>query len=92
MLKRGQQGSCVYLADGQVVEAPPFPVEVLNILGAGDAYAAGLITGRTRGWDWRKSLRLANATGAIVVTMRGCANFMPTEQEAIQFIESNGGF
>ena len=92
VLKRGQQGSTVYLPDGTVVEADPFAVEVLNILGAGDAYAGGLIAGRTRGWDWHRSLRLANATGAIVVTKPGCANFMPTEREAFDFIESQGGF
>ena len=92
VLKRGQQGSSVYLPDGTLVEADPFEVEVLNILGAGDAYAGGLIAGRTNGWDWHRSLRLANATGAIVVTKQGCANFMPTEQEAFEFIESQGGF
>lgn len=92
VLKRGQQGSTVYLPDGTVVEADPFAVEVLNILGAGDAYAGGLIAGRTRGWDWHRSLRLANATGAIVVTKPGCANFMPTDREALDFIESQGGF
>jgi 5-dehydro-2-deoxygluconokinase len=52
VLKRGQRGSTVYLPDGSIVEADPFEVEVLNILGAGDAYAGGLIAGRTRGWDW----------------------------------------
>ena len=92
VLKRGQHGSAAYLSDGQVVEAEPFSVEILNILGAGDAYASGLITGRARGWDWHQSLRLANATGAIVVTKPGCANFMPTEKEAMDFVESRKGF
>lgn len=92
VLKRGQAGSSVYQQDGSVIDADPFEVKILNILGAGDAYAGGLIAGRTRGWDWHKALRLANATGAIVVTKQGCANFMPTEQEALDFIESQGGF
>ena len=90
VLKRGQRGSAVYLPDGEVVEAEPFAVQVLNILGAGDAYAGGLIAARSRGFDWYEALRFANATGAIVVTKPGCANFMPTEPETLAFIETWG--
>ena len=60
---------------------PGFAVEVLSVLGAGDAFAAGLITGRLRGLDWTESARLGNACGAIVVTRIGCANFTPTWDE-----------
>ncbi len=60
--------------------------------GAGDAFASGLIYGRLKGWDWYKSARMGNATGAIVVTRQGCANFMPYEQEALNFIDKRGGF
>jgi 5-dehydro-2-deoxygluconokinase len=89
--KRGALGSRVYLADGTTVDAPAFPVEVVNVLGAGDAFAAGLIYGYVHGWDWYRSARLANACGAILVTKQGCANFMPTLAEAIAFVESRGG-
>jgi 5-dehydro-2-deoxygluconokinase len=92
VLKRGQEGATVYLPDGEVIEAAPFQVEVLNILGAGDAFAGGLISARTRGLDWYQSLRTANANGAIVVTKSGCANFMPNEKETHAFIQSQGGF
>jgi 5-dehydro-2-deoxygluconokinase len=88
--KRGAQGAQVYLPAG-VVDAPAFPVEVVNVLGAGDAFAAGLIYGYVHGWDWYRSARLANACGAILVTKQGCANFMPTLAEVMAFVESRGG-
>ncbi len=92
VLKQGIKGSSVYLPDDEVIHADAFPVEVCNILGAGDGYGAGFIYGRLKGWDWQRSARMGNATGAIVVTRQGCANFMPYEQEAIDWIEARGGF
>jgi len=93
--KRGAAGSCVHqLQDGGRIErmdAPGFPVEVANILGAGDAFASGALYGFVRGWDWYKTARLANACGAIVVTRHGCANFMPTYDEVMAFVEPYGG-
>jgi 5-dehydro-2-deoxygluconokinase len=56
-------------------------VEVLNVLGAGDAFAAGLMTGLLRGQDFAEAARLANACGAIVVSRHGCAPAMPTPAE-----------
>ena len=56
-------------------------VEVMNVLGAGDAFAAGLMTGFLRGMDFAGAARLANACGAIVVSRHGCAPAMPTPEE-----------
>ncbi len=89
--KRGLQGSRVYLRDGSTIDAAAFPVEVVNILGAGDAFAAGFLYGHIHGWGWHKSARMANACGAILVTKHGCANFMPTLEEVMQFVERMGG-
>src|SRR5437867_4064172 len=50
------------------IDVPPFPVEVLNVLGAGDAFASGLIYGLRQGWSLARSARVGNATGAIIVT------------------------
>ncbi|HUV13156.1 MAG TPA: PfkB family carbohydrate kinase, partial [Acidobacteriota bacterium] len=66
--------------------------EVVNVLGAGDAFASGFIYGYLAGWDWYKACRLANACGAILVTKHGCANFNPTLEEVNAFIEEKGGF
>lgn len=90
ILKRGQRGSEV-IAAGRRIEAEPFPVDILNVLGAGDAYVSGFIYGYLAGWDWRRCARLANATGAIVVTRHACANDMPTLEEALAFAEAGGG-
>jgi 5-dehydro-2-deoxygluconokinase len=92
VVKRGERGASVFLHDGAVVEAPGFPVEVYNVLGAGDAFAAGFIYGLARGWDWYRAARMGNACGAIVVTRHGCANHMGYEDEVLQFIETRGGF
>lgn len=92
IVKRGEKGATVHLPDDTIQNVPGFPVEVYNILGAGDAFAAGFIYGVIKGWDWYKAARMGNACGAIVVTRHGCANFMPYEKEALDFIEKHGGF
>ena len=92
VVKRGDKGSSVYLDDGDVIDVPGFPVEVVNVLGAGDAFASGFIYGILAGWDWYKSCRLGNACGAILVTRHGCANFNPTYEEVTAFINEHGGF
>jgi len=91
-LKRGGEGTTVYLKGGEKIEAATFPVEVQNVLGAGDAFASGFLYGYLKNWDWYRAARMGNACGAIVVTRHGCANFMPYEQEALTFIEERGGF
>jgi len=93
--KRGAAGSRVHLVTdtGQMtqIDVPGFPVEVQNILGAGDAFASGFLYGFVKGWDWYKAARLGNACGAILVTRHGCANFMPTYDEVTAFIQDHGG-
>ena len=89
--KIGPQGARVHLKGGEVIDVPGFPVEVTNILGAGDAFGGGFIYGLVKGWDWYKSARLGNACGAIVVTEHGCANFMPTLPEVEAFTWPYGG-
>ena len=86
VVKRGAQG-CSYvpgaipdsLDDALTVQGER--VEVLNVLGAGDAFAAGLMTGLLRGQDFTAAARLANACGAIVVSRHACAPAMPTPAE-----------
>jgi 5-dehydro-2-deoxygluconokinase len=92
VVKRGVKGATVHLRTGEVIAVPGFPVEVMNVLGAGDAFAAGFIYGRSKGWDWYRSARMGNACGAIVVTRHGCANFMGYEEEVLRFVEERGGF
>jgi len=89
--KIGPQGARIHLKDGDIIDAPGFPVEVTNILGAGDAFGGGFVYGLVNGWGWYKAARLGNACGAIVVTEHGCANFMPTMPEVEAFVAPYGG-
>lgn len=89
--KIGPEGAKIHLPDGEVIDAGGFPVEVTNILGAGDAFGGGFLYGYVNDWGWYKSARLGNACGAIVVTEHGCANFMPTMEEILKFVEPYGG-
>jgi 5-dehydro-2-deoxygluconokinase len=89
--KRGEEGACIHHPDGTHKEVPGFPVDIHNILGAGDAFAAGFLHGRVNGRGWYESARLGNACGAIVVTEHGCANFMPTYDEVMAFVDERGG-
>jgi len=92
VVKRGEQGAALFQAGKPVADVPGFPVKVYNVLGAGDAFAAGFIYGLVKGWDYYQAARMGNAGGAIVVTRHGCANFMAYECEALEFIERHGGF
>jgi 5-dehydro-2-deoxygluconokinase len=92
VVKRGAKGATIHLRSGKVIKTPGFPVEIYNVVGAGDAFASGFIYGRTKGWDWYKAARMGNACGAIVVTRHGCANFMCYEQEVLDFVKARGGF
>lgn len=92
IIKTGRNGAMLSVSNAPLQIINGFPVEVLNILGAGDAFAAGLIYGMCEEWSLTKSIRLANACGAIMVTQHGCANFMPTLDEVLTFIDNNGGW
>jgi 5-dehydro-2-deoxygluconokinase len=92
VVKRGKAGSRVYTGDETRVDAPPFEVEVLNVLGAGDAFASGFIYALRKGWPLARAARVGNATGAIVVTRHGCANFMPAWDEVEAFVTQRGGW
>ena len=92
VVKRGEKGATVFEAGKAPADVPGFPVEIYNVLGAGDAFAAGFIYGLAKNWDYFKAARMGNAGGAIVVTRHGCANFMAYEDEALKFIADHGGF
>ncbi len=92
IVKRGASGATIHTPGGSTRPVPAFPIVVLNVLGAGDAFASGLITGLRRGLPLERAVRMGNAVGAIVVTRHGCANFMPTEAEVEEFVASKGGW
>jgi 5-dehydro-2-deoxygluconokinase len=61
-------------------------VEVLNVLGAGDAFSAGFLSGWVRGENYDACTRYANACGALVVSRHGCAPAMPTREELAYYL------
>ena len=72
------------------VEVPPVPVDVLNGLGAGDAFGGALAHGLLAGWDVERVMRFANAAGAIVAGQIACSDAMPTAREVEALL--NEGF
>ena len=70
----------------ETVEVPPYPVDVVNGLGAGDAFGGALCHGLLSGWDLEPTLRFANIAGAIVASRRECSTAMPTTDEVDYFL------
>lgn len=89
--KRGPLGCSVFsgdipntLDDGITVQG--VRVEVLNVLGAGDAFISGLLRGYLKGESWERSCSYANACGALVVSRHGCAPAMPSKEELDNYL------
>jgi 5-dehydro-2-deoxygluconokinase len=80
VVKLGPDGVLVAWADG-AERVPPVPVEVVNGLGAGDAFGAALCHGLLEGWDMVRTIRFANAAGAFVAGQLACADAMPDEEQ-----------
>lgn len=87
--KRGAGGVLLFGAGGPL-QAAPFRVEVMNTLGAGDAFGAGFCYGLLQGWPLPDVLAFANAAGAIVVSRHACADAMPTRAEVLALMASQG--
>jgi 5-dehydro-2-deoxygluconokinase len=68
------------------VEVPPVPVDVVNGLGAGDAFGGALCHGLLAGWDTERVMRFANAAGAIVASRLACSDAMPTAEEVTRLL------
>jgi 5-dehydro-2-deoxygluconokinase len=80
IVKQGPAGVLVRTAAG-VVEVPPVEVDVVNGLGAGDAFGGALVYGLLQGWEPARAVRLANAAGAYVASKLACADDMPTLEQ-----------
>jgi 5-dehydro-2-deoxygluconokinase len=86
VVKQGPKG--VLATDGEVeVEVPPVPVQVVNGLGAGDAFGGALCHGLLAGWDLERLMRFCNAAGALVASRLACADAMPNAAEVEALLE-----
>ncbi|GGT92130.1 MULTISPECIES: 5-dehydro-2-deoxygluconokinase [Streptomyces] len=81
VVKQGPKGVLAMNAAGESAEAEPLPVEVVNGLGAGDAFGGALCHGLLAGWDLDRTIRAANAAGAIVAGRLACSPAMPYADE-----------
>jgi 5-dehydro-2-deoxygluconokinase len=82
VFKRGPRG-VLARRGAERVEVPPVPVDVVNGLGAGDAFGGALCHGLLAGWDIERMMRFCNAAGAIVASRLACADAMPSEREVL---------
>jgi 5-dehydro-2-deoxygluconokinase len=92
--KRGPMGAVAFagaiparIEEGE--SGPAFPIEVFNVLGAGDGFMAGLLSGWLADADWPRALTYANACGAFAVSRHGCAPAYPSREE-LQFFLKRG--
>jgi len=92
--KRGPMGASAF--EGEIpdsldegISGPGFPIEVFNVLGAGDGFMSGLLRGWITGEDWVTSLTYANACGAFAVSRHGCTPAYPSWEE-LQFFLKRG--
>jgi 5-dehydro-2-deoxygluconokinase len=92
VVKRGPMGCTVF--DGAIpddieqgIKGPGFPVEVFNVLGAGDAFMSGFLRGYLRDEPIETCCKYANACGAFAVSRHGCAPAVPSWTELQYFFE-----
>ena len=86
VVKQGPKGVLARDASTEV-EVPPVPVEVVNGLGAGDAFGGALCHGLLAGWELERLMRFCNAAGALVATRLACADAMPEAAEVEALLE-----
>ena len=95
VVKRGPIG-CVVLEDeipgslDDLITAPGMKVEVLNVVGAGDAFLSGFLHAWLQGENWESCARYGNASGALVVSRHGCTPAMPTKPELEKYLARPG--
>jgi 5-dehydro-2-deoxygluconokinase len=80
VLKRGERGATVF-ADGEETDVPGFPVDVVNGLGAGDAFAAAVGQSLLAGLPLVDAVRRGTVAGALVASRLGCSDAMPRLEE-----------
>ena len=87
IIKLGEAG-CIAKTEEGIFQSPAFPIKALDTTGAGDSFNAGVIFGFLNGWDYRKTLRFANAVAAMTIT-RSESNEHPTFEDIENFLKKN---
>ncbi len=91
--KRGPMGASAF--DGAIPDSlddgksgPGFPIDVFNVLGAGDGFMSGLLKGWLEDAPWETALKYANACGAFAVSRHGCTPAYPSWAELQYFFDT----
>jgi 5-dehydro-2-deoxygluconokinase len=85
IVKQGPDGVSAFTPEG-VVSVPPVAVDVVNGLGAGDAFGGAVCHGLVSGWSWEETIPFANAAGAYVAGQLACADAMPNEAQVKELL------
>ena len=90
VLKRGADGAAWYGSGQDTVthDVPGLPIDVVNPVGAGDAFLGNLLAGLCRTGSGQEAFERANAAGALVATRHGCSIEMPFRSELDRFLET----
>lgn len=87
VVKQGPRG-VLAKTRAETVEVPPYFVNVVNGLGAGDSFGGALCYGLLQEWPLRRIFQFANVAGAIVAGRRECSTAMPTTAEVDEIVRS----
>jgi 5-dehydro-2-deoxygluconokinase len=86
IVKQGPKG-VLAKTKGETVEVPPYLVDVVNGLGAGDSFGGAICFGLLQGWGLEQMVRFANVAGAIVAGRLECSTAMPTREEVEEILK-----
>lgn len=88
IITRGRDGALL-MNEREILAAPPVPVDVVDVSGAGDAFAAGFIVGLLERWTAEDALRFASVIGASACTKLGCTGGIFTRKEAEMYVQTH---
>ena len=86
IVKQGPKGVLAKTKD-ETVEVPPYFVDVVNGLGAGDSFGGAICFGLLQGWGLEQMLKFANVAGALVASRLECSTAMPTREEVEEVLK-----
>jgi ribokinase len=87
VLKLGKDG-CMIFHEGEVMEAPAFPIDAVDSTGAGDAFVGAFLQARLRGWSQPEAAVAANAAGAAATKVLGAGENLPHLQDIVGILQT----
>jgi sugar/nucleoside kinase (ribokinase family) len=88
VVKMGEKGSYAATSDNERAMQKAFTVPVIDVVGAGDAFASAFVASMLKGWSLARCLEVASVAGALCVTVRGDVEALPTFDDVQRFLEN----